>query len=41
VDPGEAALAALSRAGIDPTTRPERLTPDDFVRLFRAVRGAP
>lgn len=36
---GASALAALARAGIDPTTRPERLTPQEFVRLFRAVRG--
>lgn len=39
-DAGDTARAALERAGIDPITRPERLGPDDFVRLFRAVRGA-
>ena len=39
-DAAEAARRALDAAGIDPTTRPERLAPEDFVRLFRASRDA-
>lgn len=31
-------LAALERAGISPDARAETLTPEDFLRLFRAVR---
>jgi 16S rRNA (adenine1518-N6/adenine1519-N6)-dimethyltransferase len=37
----EVARAALERMGIDPTTRPERLSPEEFIGLFRAVRNAP
>lgn len=39
-DSAEAARAALEEMGIDPTTRPERLSPEQFIGLFRAVRDA-
>lgn len=39
-DVAAAARRALDVARIDPMTRPERLTPEDFVRLFRAARAA-
>lgn len=39
-DAADAARRALDVARIDPVTRPERLTPEDFVRLFRAARAA-
>ena len=32
----EAADAVLARAGLDPTVRPETLSPDDFARLLRS-----
>jgi 16S rRNA (adenine1518-N6/adenine1519-N6)-dimethyltransferase len=35
----EAADALLGRAGIDGEVRPETLSPADFVRLLRAVKG--
>jgi 16S rRNA (adenine1518-N6/adenine1519-N6)-dimethyltransferase len=37
MSPGEAA-AVLDETGVDPSARPEVLSPRDFVRLFRRVR---
>lgn len=39
-DGAEAVRSALAALGIDPTMRAERLSPEEFVRLFRAVRDA-
>lgn len=38
-DAAGAARAILDAVGIDPATRPERLTPEQFVTLFRAARA--
>lgn len=35
---GHDAAAVLGRVGIEPSVRPERLSPEQFVALFRAVR---
>jgi DNA-directed RNA polymerase specialized sigma24 family protein len=35
------ALAALEREGIDPGGRAEDLAPDTFLRVARAISGAP
>jgi len=35
---GHDAPAVLGRVGIEPSVRPERLSPEQFVALFRAVR---
>lgn len=36
--PPDLALQWLSTAGIEPTTRPQELSPADFVRLYRATK---